>query len=114
VTASGSGLSYQWRKNGSPISGAGGATYSIAAAAAGDAGDYDCVVSTCCSTATSGAAHLAVCAVDFDCSGTVTVQDIFAYLNAWFGGDPRADFDGTPGLAVQDIFAFLNAWFAGC
>jgi hypothetical protein len=51
--------------------------------------------------------------VDFDGVGGLTVQDIFAYLNAWFAGDPRADFNGG-GLAVQDIFDFLNAWFAGC
>jgi hypothetical protein len=47
-------------------------------------------------------------------SGTLEVADIFAFLNAWFAGDPRADFDGESGLQVADIFAFLNAWFAGC
>jgi hypothetical protein len=114
VTASGSGLAYQWRKNTVNIGGATAASLSISPVTAGSAGDYDCVVSTCCNSATSSVAHLTVCAVDFDCSGTLTVQDIFAYLNAWFMGDPRADFDGNPGLAVQDIFAFLNAWFAGC
>jgi hypothetical protein len=51
--------------------------------------------------------------VDFDGVGGLTVQDIFAYLNAWFASDPRADFNGG-GLAAQDIFDFLNAWFAGC
>jgi hypothetical protein len=54
------------------------------------------------------------CAVDFDGMGGVSVQDIFAFLNAWFAGDPRADFDGMGGIAVADIFAFLNAWFIGC
>jgi hypothetical protein len=54
------------------------------------------------------------CPPDFDCSGTLAVADIFAFLNAWFAGDPRADFDGINGLQVADIFAFLNAWFAGC
>ena len=45
---------------------------------------------------------------------TITVSDIFAFLNRWFASDLRADFDGLGGLGVPDIFAFLNAWFAGC
>jgi hypothetical protein len=54
------------------------------------------------------------CGPDFDTSGVLSVQDIFAFLNAWFAGDPRADYNGAGGLSVQDIFDFLNAWFAGC
>lgn len=49
---------------------------------------------------------------DFDGNGTVAVADIFAFLAAWFAGDPRADLDGTPGIGVSDIFAFLAMWFA--
>ncbi|HVU64816.1 MAG TPA: GC-type dockerin domain-anchored protein [Phycisphaerales bacterium] len=56
----------------------------------------------------------AACAPDFNQNGTLEVADIFAFLNAWFSGDPRADFNGINGLEVADIFAFLNAWFAGC
>jgi hypothetical protein len=55
----------------------------------------------------------APCAVDFNHNGTVEVQDIFDFLNAWFAGNPAADFNGG-GLSVQDIFDFLNAWFVGC
>ncbi len=54
------------------------------------------------------------CRADFDCSGALSVADVFAYLNAWFAGEQRCDFDGLNGLQVADIFAFLNAWFAGC
>jgi hypothetical protein len=53
------------------------------------------------------------CNANFNQDATVTVQDIFDFLNAWFGGDPAADINGS-GLSVQDIFDFLNAWFAGC
>ncbi len=53
------------------------------------------------------------CRADFNQSGTLEVQDIFDYLNAWFAGTGAADFNGA-GLAVQDIFDYLNAWFAGC
>ncbi|MBX3404968.1 MAG: hypothetical protein KF699_16270 [Phycisphaeraceae bacterium] len=53
------------------------------------------------------------CAADFDGNGTREVGDIFAFLAAWFAGDPAAyAFGGTPG--VPAIFAFLTAWFAGC
>jgi N-acetylneuraminic acid mutarotase len=46
VSASGTGtLSYQWRKDGALISGATGATLTLASVATGDAGQYDCVVS---------------------------------------------------------------------
>jgi hypothetical protein len=54
------------------------------------------------------------CPADFDCSGSLAVADIFAFLNTWFSGSATADFDGMNGLQVADIFAFLNAWFAGC
>jgi hypothetical protein len=54
------------------------------------------------------------CPANFDRMGGLTIQDVFAFLNAWFAGDPRCDFDGVSGLQVADIFAFLNAWFAGC
>ncbi len=54
------------------------------------------------------------CPADFNGSGTLTVQDIFDFLGAWFAGDARADFNHLTGLSVQDIFDFLAAWFAGC
>src|SRR5699024_8395663 len=41
VQASGSNLSYQWRKNGPPIPGATSATLSISNIGASDAGSYD-------------------------------------------------------------------------
>ncbi|MBY0261337.1 MAG: hypothetical protein K2Q20_03290 [Phycisphaerales bacterium] len=55
-----------------------------------------------------------VCVADYDCSGTVAVDDIFSFLSAWFAGSPRADvnLDGLRG--VDDIFAYLTAWFARC
>jgi hypothetical protein len=53
------------------------------------------------------------CAADFDGNGVREVSDIFAFLSAWFAGNPAAfNFGGTPG--VPAIFAFLSAWFAGC
>ena len=58
--------------------------------------------------------ELRPCAADFNCSQSVSVQDIFDFLGAWFAGARAADFNGVGGITVQDIFAFLGAWFAGC
>lgn len=53
----------------------------------------------------------ASCPLDWDADHHVTLQDIFAFLTAWFAGDSDAQgFGGTPG--VPAIFAFLSAWFA--
>lgn len=57
---------------------------------------------------------IAECPADFDASGSLSVQDIFDFLGAWFASDPRADFNTIGGVTTQDIFDFLNAWFAGC
>lgn len=54
------------------------------------------------------------CRADYDSSGTLAVQDIFAFLGGWFNGDIAADFDESGALDVQDIFAFLTGWFVGC
>ncbi|MEM7165378.1 MAG: immunoglobulin domain-containing protein [Planctomycetota bacterium] len=61
VTAMGTApLSYQWRKDGTPIPGATGSSLSFAAATVGDAGSYDVVVSNLCGDATSAAAVVVV------------------------------------------------------
>jgi len=66
------------------------------------------------------------CRADFNTSGSVTVQDLFDFLRAWFAqctaaGTPgsacqygSADFNNTSGVTVQDLFDYLAAWFAGC
>lgn len=58
VTAAGSGLAYQWRKNGVAIAGATNPTFSIAAAAAADEADYTVVVSSGSTSVTSAVAQL--------------------------------------------------------
>ncbi len=61
VTATGTGLSYQWRKGGMDINGATASSYTIDAATMDDAGSYDVVVTGSCGTpATSNAATLIV------------------------------------------------------
>jgi len=61
VVATGNGLTYQWRKDGNPVSGANAGSFSILSVAAGDAGDYDVVVGgTCGPPAISSAVALTV------------------------------------------------------
>jgi probable HAF family extracellular repeat protein len=54
------------------------------------------------------------CPADFNIDGSITVQDIFDFLAAYFSGDARADFNGDRSTSVQDIFDFLAAYFTGC
>lgn len=60
VTASGSGLSYQWRRNGTNISGANGSTFTIPSVTGSDAGNYTVEVSNSAGSAISGVAVLTV------------------------------------------------------
>lgn len=61
VTAAGKApLSYQWKKDGTAISGATNATYTIGSVAAGDAGSYTVVVTNAAGSITSAAAVLTV------------------------------------------------------
>jgi hypothetical protein len=60
VSATGTNLSYQWRKGTNNISGQTGTTYTIPSAVSGDAGNYDVVVTGTCGTATSTAVALTV------------------------------------------------------
>lgn len=63
VTAAGSApLSYQWRKNGSPLAGATAATLTLASIQPADAGNYSVVVTNSAGTMTSSAATLTVTA----------------------------------------------------
>jgi hypothetical protein len=75
--------------------------------------EVQALASNACGNLPSTAAVLTICVADFDCSGGLAIEDIFAFLNAWFAGAASADVNGG-GLAVSDIFDFLNAWFAGC
>lgn len=119
--AAGAPFTYQWRKGGMPlsnvvghISGTTTATVTITGATCADAAAYSCVLTNCCGMATSGSVALSFCIGDANCSGRVTVQDIFDFLGFYFGGDARADVNCVGGVSLQDIFDFLIAYFSGC
>lgn len=54
------------------------------------------------------------CRAEFDDVPGVGTSDIFAFLNAWFAGDPAADFNGMNMVDVADIFRYLDAWYRAC
>lgn len=54
------------------------------------------------------------CPGDFDGMNGVGLDDLFAYLNAWFASAPSADLNGIDGVTVQDLFGFLVRWFTPC
>lgn len=60
VTATGSGLSYQWMKNGTAIPGATNASFSIPSTSSADAGSYSVVVANSCGNATSNVSVVSV------------------------------------------------------
>jgi hypothetical protein len=60
VVATGTGLTYQWRKASANITGATSASYTIAAVVAGDAANYDVVITNGCGNVTSAAVALTV------------------------------------------------------
>lgn len=128
----GGAVSYMWKKDGElvtdgqPFSGgtfSGSTTRSllIQGYTSLDMGEYTLTVTNSCGSTESipvafgSGASLTYCPADINHSCSVTVQDIFDFLDAWFAGDlQRADFDSNGTIAVQDIFDFLAAWFAGC
>ncbi len=76
--------------------------------------EFRAIVSDACGSTPSAAATLQPCIADYNCTGVVTVQDIFDYLTAWFAGNLNADVNASGTLTVQDIFDYLTAWFVGC
>jgi large repetitive protein len=72
VGAIGTGtLTYQWRYNGAPISGATASSYTISSLALGDAGAYSVVVTATCGSVTSANAQLTVTPLT-----TISVQPV--------------------------------------
>ena len=72
VTAAGSGLSYQWLHNGTPISGANSSSFNITTANSINAGSYSVIVaSNCGSPVTSAAAMLTIDTIP-DMPGVIT------------------------------------------
>ena len=75
---------------------------------------YRCIIANTCDTVTTLPASLAVCRSDYNCTGDVSVQDLFDFIDDWFIADAKANFNGVGAVTVQDLFDFLDSWFLGC
>jgi len=139
VSASGTAtLVYQWRKGGQVINPAANPsaatpTLIVSSVVIADAGNYDCIITNACGTATSTTAIVTVqscvCSIADLVGGdgnppadaSVDGNDFQAFLNAFGGGTALADIvggDGNPpadgSVDGNDFQAFLNAFAAGC
>jgi hypothetical protein len=56
----------------------------------------------------------AICRVDLDGDGALTIFDFLAYQNLFDAGDLAADFDGDGALTIFDFLVFQNEFDAGC
>jgi hypothetical protein len=102
VAASGTApLSYQWRKDGTNLSGATSATYSIASAASGDAGTYSVVVSNSAGSATSNGATLTVNAANTTTAPSITTQPTSATVSSGQSATFSVTASGTAPLTYQ-------------
>lgn len=113
VAATGSGLSYQWRRNEQPIPGATSDTY-ITPPGFASAGNYDCVVSDGCTSATSRAAVVRVCAAEYNCDGFIDFFDYDDFVADFEAGRPKADIDTDGFVDFFDFDAFVASFEAGC
>ncbi len=107
-------MTYQWRLNGSPISGATSATYTKSGATSGDSGNYDVVVTNASGSGTSNAATVTVsvpATITWDAdTGTTGAQDGTGTWDAttanWW--------DGSANVAWSDLnFASFGAGGSG-
>jgi uncharacterized protein with GYD domain len=124
VTASGTGVSYQWKKNGIDIVGATAATYNIAATTTASAGTYTVVVSgTCTPGVTSTASVLTINEVPEIITNPITQtvcagQSVTFSVNAGVTTAPTYQWrkDGTPIVGANSstyTIAVTNAASAG-
>ena len=129
ASASPATITYQWFRSGNPsiplangptpwgsiITGATTPTLTISNIRSLEAGtSYFCRATNSCGPSDSRVVELNVCIADFNCTNTLTVQDVFDFLAAWFTAQPLADVNSSGSLTVQDIFDFLTVWFTGC
>jgi hypothetical protein len=97
VTVTGTGpLSYQWRKDGTPVPGGTDSTYTIASAEQSDEGSYRCRVSNPAGSSTSNPATLVV----YD-PPDITTQPLSQTVNPGDSATFTVAASGTPPLSYQ-------------
>ncbi|MEM7165274.1 MAG: hypothetical protein AAF581_07415, partial [Planctomycetota bacterium] len=114
-------LTYQWRVDGTPIAGATGSTFTIAALTEADQGEYDVVVSSQCGVQASEVVMLPNCRFrrgDCNADGQFNIGDAVCGLNFLFSSGTvtcqdavDANDDGVVNIA--DPVYMLTALFGG-
>lgn len=121
-----SGLSYSWRRNGTPlsngvtshgttISGATTNQLKLINVSGADDGAYDCVLSNTCGSETSAPAMLTVdttCCADANHSGAVNIDDLLQVINNWGATGNSADVTHDGVVDIDDMLAVINGWGA--
>jgi hypothetical protein len=114
VTASGTGLNYQWQFNTTNISGATNANYYIASATTNNSGNYAVVVSNSGGSVTSSNAVLTIIPPPRTGTGTATMSGVFVVgVNLVDGGSgytntPLVRFIGGGGSGAQGFATVSN------
>ncbi len=75
---------------------------------------FRCIVSNGCQSSITNPANLHICIADVDCDGTITSQDYFNFITAFFNSDFLADVNTDGIVTSQDYFDFITAFFNGC
>ncbi len=112
--AAGGEAFYRWRHNGVELPLEDNPRLEIDPVTVADVGVYSCVITNDCGTTESMAAWVTLCPADFNVSGSLSVQDVFDFLSAYFGNMPSADVNHSGTLGVQDVFDYLALYFGGC
>ncbi len=115
---------YQWRRNTIPlsdgrhglttISGATTPLLQISNATQSDSGDYDCLVTTDCSSLASSIARFDVCGADFNCDATIDFFDYLDFVQDFSQGSPVSDFNNDEVIDFFDYLDFVQAFSTGC
>lgn len=73
-----------------------------------------CAASNVCGSTATEPTSVTLCPADYNCSGGITISDLFQMLAGFFNGDAAADINGSGVVSVQDIYDFLAAYFSSC
>jgi trimeric autotransporter adhesin len=109
VNATGTALSYQWRKAGNTIAGATSSTYTIASVTAADAGSYDVIVTSACNAVTSATAALNVNPAP--ATPIITTSNNVLTSSATAGNQWFLNGTALTGATVQSIAAPISGVF---
>lgn len=105
VVASGSGNTFQWRRNGAPIPGATGPSLALPEVQQSQAGSYSVIITNTGGSVTSNNANLVVTFTDTDGDGMQDAWEIAHGLNPNSNADAGLDSDGDGATNLEEFLA---------